>query len=110
MRATMGAAARPRGMMISMALFVAHYTSPNAAVSRGKGLFEFESEARLGSKAIAHDARMAMLEKFGSDAVSWNVDSIERKRVRANKEANGQMELDFRDAPKRSRRKTVERH
>lgn len=98
-----------RGMMNRMALFVAHYTSPNAAVARGKGLFDFESDARLGSKALAHDARMSMLEMFGSDAVSWNIDSIERKRAR-NEQASGQMELDFRDAPKRSRRKTIERH
>ncbi len=92
-----------------MTLFVAHYTSPNASVARGVGSFEFESGARMGSKALAHDARLAMLGLFGSDAVSWTIDSIERKRARAE-QANGQMELDFRDAPKRSRRKTVERH
>ncbi len=63
----------------------------------------------MGSKALAHDARLRMLELFGSDAVSWTIDSIARKRARSE-QASGQMELDFRDAPKRTRRKTVERH
>lgn len=89
-----------------MATFVAHYISPDKSATRAKGTFEFESEGRLGTKALAHEARLRMLELFGSDAVSWNIDDIKRKKARAQ-EAAGQMELDFR-APKRTRRKKRE--
>lgn len=92
-----------------MAVFVAHYSSPAASVARAKGVFEFESEARIGSKANLHDARMTMLEEFGKDAVSWTIDKVERKKARSDVQ-DGQMELDFRDDPTtRRRRKTVER-
>ncbi len=92
-------------------MFVAHYRSPNASGARARGLFEFESASRLGSKANAHDARVRMLELFGSDALSWSVTSIEHKRATRSQDASdGQMELDFRepvpDAPRRKRRST----
>ena len=89
-----------------MQTFIAHYHSPNASLSRSKGLFEFQSEARAGSKANVHDARMAMLEQFGKDAVSWTIDKVEHKKT-TTKEVAGQLELDFREpvaAPKRARR------
>ena len=85
-----------------MATFVAHYISPGGSATRAKGSFEFDSDARLGTKALAHDARLALLERFGSAAVSWSVDAIKRKRGRDG-QAEGQMELDFR-APKPARR------
>lgn len=85
-----------------MGTFVAHYVSPSGSSARAKGTFEFESDARAGSKALAHDARLKLLELFGADAVAWSIDRIERKRSRAC-EAPGQMELDFR-APKRVRK------
>lgn len=94
-----------------MAVFVAHYRSPDAASERARGLFEFESSARLGSKANAHDARVRMLELYGADALSWNVTSIEHKKPgRAQDASDGQLELDFRepvpDAPRKRRRST----
>ena len=79
-----------------MDAFIAHYCSPRTADVRGIGFFEFESDARLGSKALAHDARIRMLELFGKDAVSWSIDSIQRK-TKANACLNGQLEFDFRE-------------
>ena len=90
-----------------MQTYIAHYRSPNASSSRAKGLFEFESEARVGTKANAHDARIRMLELFGNDALSWTIDKIERKKVTAA-HADGQLELDFR-APKPERKRKVKR-
>lgn len=94
-----------------MALFVAHYRSPASSSERARGLFEFESSARLGSKANAHDARVRMLELYGADALSWSIESIEHKRQGRSQDASdGQLELDFRepvaDAPRKRRRST----
>ena len=92
-----------------MATFVAHYTSPAASTARASGLFEFESDARLGSKANQADARMAMLELFGKDAVSWTISSIEHKKAKTA-EVNGQLTIDFREPAKTStRKKRIER-
>ena len=55
-----------------MQTYLAHYRSPNASADRARGLFEFESDARAGTKANLHDARVRMLELFGKDAVSWS--------------------------------------
>lgn len=90
-----------------MQTYIAHYRSPNASASRAKGLFEFESEARMGTKANAHDARIRMLELFGNVALSWTIDKIERKKVTAS-HSDGQLELDFR-APKPERKRKVKR-
>lgn len=78
-----------------MQSYLAHYKSPQASDARGMGYFEFQSNARLGTKANRQDARLKMLELYGKDAVSWEVDSVERKR-KANASLDGQMELDFR--------------
>lgn len=91
-----------------MSLFVANYRSPNASGERSRGLFEFESEARLGSKANAHDARVRMLELYGNDALAWTIEDIRHKpRKAAASQMDGQMELDFREPlkepPKRRR-------
>lgn len=86
-----------------MQTYLAHYRSPNASADRARGLFEFESDARAGTKANLHDARVRMLELFGKDAVSWSIDKVERKTARAEK-ADGQLELDFR-APKPERKR-----
>lgn len=91
-----------------MSLFVAKYRSPNASGERSRGLFEFESEARLGSKANAHDARVKMLELYGNDALAWTIEDIRHKSKKpAAAQADGQMELDFREPlkepPKRRR-------
>lgn len=81
-----------------MSTFVAHYKSSDSSLSHGKGLFEFESEGRLGSKANAQDARVHMLEIFGNEALSWSIDSIEHKpKAGPNIQSDGQMELDFRE-------------
>lgn len=91
-----------------MPLFVANYRSPNASGARSRGLFEFESAARLGSKANAHDARIKMLELYGNDALTWTIEDIRHKPKGASRaQADGQMELDFREPvkepPKRRR-------
>ena len=64
-----------------MQTYIAHYSSPAASDARAKGLFEFESESRAGSKANLHDARVKMLELYGSKAVSWNIVKVERKQA-----------------------------
>lgn len=96
-----------------MSTFVAHYSSANFSDARAKGFFDFESEARLGSKTNLHDARVRMLEIYGSDALSWNIDSVKHKsRVSSKNEADGQLELDFRDPidkPIRKRRQSTKR-
>lgn len=86
-----------------MQTYLAHYRSPNASDVRARGLFEFESDARAGTKANLHDARVRMLELYGKEAVGWSIDKVERKAVREEK-ADGQMELDFR-APKPERKR-----
>lgn len=90
-----------------MQTYIAHYRSPNASSERAKGLFEFESDARVGTKANTHDARVRMLEIFGSEALSWTIDKVERKRS-IDVHADGQLELDFR-APKPERKRKVKK-
>lgn len=94
-----------------MSLFVANYRSPNGSGERSRGLFEFESDSRLGSKANAHDARMKMLELYGSDAVAWTITDIKHKPKKvAAAQADGQMQLDFREPVKeRKRRRSTKR-
>lgn len=84
-----------------MQTYIAHYKSPAAADVRGTGLFEFESDARANSKGNLRDARLRMLELYGKDAVSWNIDRIERKKT-TEASQDGQLELDFRP-PKKQR-------
>lgn len=84
-----------------MAFYIAHYTSLNADTNRVRGLFEFESSSKLNSKQNARDARLAMLEKFGNEALSWQIYKIEREK-KAEAKIDGQLELDFRGpAPKK---------
>ena len=64
-----------------MQTYIAHYRSPAASDARATGLFEFQSDARAGTKANSRDARLRMLELYGKDAVSWTVDRVERKKV-----------------------------
>lgn len=90
-----------------MQTYIAHYRSLNASSDRAKGLFEFESEARMGTKANMHDARVRMLEIFGSEAVPWTIDKIEKKKATESRN-DGQLELDFR-APKPERKRKVKR-
>ena len=90
-----------------MATYIAHYQSPKGSYERARGLFEFESDARAGTKANAHDARMKMLELFGASAVSWTIEKVERKRV-SELHSDGQLELDFR-APKPERKRKVKK-
>ena len=86
-----------------MQTYIAHYISPAAADVRGTGLFEFESDSRANTKGNLRDARLKMLELYGKDAVSWTIDSVERKRSR-EAVSDGQLELDFR-APKPVRKR-----
>ena len=87
-----------------LATFIAHYRSPDASAQRARGLFEFESEARFGSRANAHDARLRMLELYGNDALAWNIEKIEKKKMNDGV-SDGQLELDFRDPVKKPKRK-----
>lgn len=90
-----------------MSTFTAHYFSPSADKERVNGLFDFESDNRLGSRALDKDARLAMLERFGNYALTWVIDKIERKKKRSS-QVDGQMMLDFREpvqAPKRKKKK-----
>ena len=87
-----------------MQTYLAHYRSPNASAERARGLFEFESDARAGTRANLHDARVRMLELFGKDAVGWSIDKVERKTARAEN-ADGQLELDFREPKPERKRK-----
>lgn len=86
-----------------MQTYIAHYRSPAASDARATGLFEFESDARAGSKANLRDARLKMLELYGKDAVSWTIDRVERKRA-TKQVQDGQLELDFRP-PKAERKR-----
>ncbi len=90
-----------------MTAYLAYYRSPAAADVRGAGAFEFESDARLGTKDNQRDARLKMLELFGKDAASWSIEKVERTTAK-NKALDGQLELDFRPEKKRRRRRTKE--
>ena len=90
-----------------MTTYLAHYQSPAKADVRGSGGFEFESDARAGSKENLGDARMKMLEIFGKDAVSWNIERVEKKTAKTET-LDGQLTLDFRPEKKRRRRRTKE--
>ena len=85
-----------------MATYIAHYQSPKGSYDRERGLFEFESDARAGTKANAHDARMKMLELFGASAVSWTIEKVERAGAAP---AEGQLALDFRPPKPERKRK-----
>lgn len=89
-----------------MQTYVANYRSPDGADVSGLGVFEFESDARMGTKANLHDARLRLLELFGKDAVSWSITKVERKTAKS-KVADGQMELDFRDPKPQPKRKVT---
>lgn len=90
-----------------MTAYLAHYQSPVAADVRGSGVFEFESDARIGTKANQHDARLRMLELFGKDAASWSIGKIERKTA-SSEALDGQLSFDFRPQKKRRRKRTKE--
>ena len=90
-----------------MTAYLAHYRSPAASDVRGAGIFEFESDARMGTKDNQRDARLKMLEEFGKDAASWHIEKIEKKTAK-NSALDGQLELDFRPEKKRRRRRTKE--
>ena len=91
-----------------MRTYVAHYKSPHGA-NPVNGTFEFESEHNAGSKKNATDARIRMLEEFGNEAVSWQIDSIELLSNAEEASDTVQMQLDFREPKKTRRRRTVER-
>lgn len=84
-----------------MTTYVAHYSTLNSDANRQMGEFDFESNGKLKSKTNAHDARLAMLERFGNAALSWQIYKIEKKKTSAGK-IDGQLQLDFRGpAPKK---------
>lgn len=53
-----------------MATFTAHYFSSKSDAELVNGLFDFDSDNRLGSRALEKDARLAMLKRFGNNAIS----------------------------------------
>ena len=98
-----------KGSARVMATYIAHYQSPKGSYERERGLFEFESDARAGTKANAHDARMKMLELFGASAVSWTIEKVERAGAapaeKREKTTDGQLALDFRPPKPERKRK-----
>ena len=90
-----------------MTTYLAHYKSPVAADVRGAGVFEFESDARANTKDNLRDARLKMLETFGKDAASWNIEKVEKKTAKSEA-LDGQLTLDFRPEKKRRRKRTKE--
>ena len=93
-----------------MPTYIAQYRSPQSGAERCRGSFEYESEARAGSKQNARDARMTMLKEFGNEAVPWTIESVELKKNTSNEEVDGQFQFDFRDPlPETRVRKTVQR-
>ena len=93
-----------------MPIYIAQYRSPNSGAERCRGSFEYEGEARAGSKQNAHDARMTILKEFGNEAVPWIIESTELKKGTANEEVDGQYRFDFRDPlPETRVRRTVQR-
>lgn len=100
-------AARIREDLLTLSVFIAHYKSPDASSNRAKGLFEFDSSARLGSKGNMYDARIRMLEMFGNDALGWSIEKIEKKTSKSL-DQDGQLELDFRKPIGKKRKKKRE--
>lgn len=88
----------------------AKYRSPGKNAGE-MGTFEFESAFRAGTKGNMHDARLEMLERFGSEAVAWQIHNVElTKDSSGDSPADGQAEIDFRpEAPRRRRRRFVQR-
>ncbi|MBQ9021329.1 MAG: hypothetical protein IJ113_04890 [Eggerthellaceae bacterium] len=91
-----------------MKTYKAHYVSP-AGANPVNGTFEFESEYNAGSKKNATDARIRMLEEFGNDALSWQIDSIELVSGADDASEYFQPQLDFREPKKVRKRRTFER-
>ncbi|MGI6045848.1 MAG: hypothetical protein ACOYCA_03295 [Eggerthellaceae bacterium] len=85
-----------------MTRYRAYYRSPRASDARAKGLFEFDSDARAGSRENMHDARLEMLHLYGKDAISWAITKVEKKSSRGSS-VDGQLELDFRPIEKKKR-------
>lgn len=86
----------------TMGRYVAHYKTLDSSNERLNGLFEFESSSKLNSKQNSSDARLEMLKRFGNQALSWQIVSIEKKKKTS--EISGQMALDFRGSPKKKRK------
>lgn len=84
-----------------MQTYIAHYTSPKNSES-ATGVFEYQSSSRANTKKNLSDARLKMLEMYGKEAVSWVIDSVERKKE-GDIRPDGQMELDFREPQKKKR-------
>jgi hypothetical protein len=98
---------KTKGLPSAMTTYLAHYKSPAAADVRGAGVFEFESDARANTKDNLRDARLKMLETFGKDAASWNIEKVEKKTAKSEA-LDGQLTLDFRPEKKRRRKRTKE--
>ena len=94
-----------------MKTYRAHYASP-AGADPVNGTFEFESDARAGSRRNGTDARVKMLELFGKAAVSWTIDGIELAEEQAPGDGAAgyiQPALDFREPQKVRRHHTFDR-
>lgn len=91
-----------------MKTYRAHYQSPRGA-NPVNGTFEFESENKAGSKKNATDARIKMLELFGNEAVSWQIDTVELAGEVESAVEYIQPQLDFREPKKTRKHHTFER-
>ena len=91
-----------------MKTYRAHYKSPRDA-NPVNGTFEFESDNKAGSKLNATDARIKMLELFGNEALSWQIDSVELAATEPEAVEYVQPQLDFREPKKVRKHHTFER-
>ncbi len=91
-----------------MKTYRAHYKSPRDA-NPVNGSFEFESDAKSGSKQNRTDARIKMLELFGNKAVSWQIDTVELVGETEAAAEYVQPQLDFREPQKQRKHHTFER-
>lgn len=88
-------------------VYDATYRSPKHG-EHETGTFVFTSNFKRGSKANLHDARVRMLEAFGSRAASWNIEEVPAHDRPGNAEA-GQIGLGCREPESPKPRKRIQR-
>ena len=86
-----------------MTTYVAHYRSLDADTNRSCGVFQFDSSSKINSRRNEHDARLAMLELFGNDALSWQIEKIVKHSSR-DSGVSGQLAFDWRGPAKKKRK------
>ena len=59
--------------------YLAKYVTPKSSLS-ANGEVEFESSYRMNSKNNLRDARLALIELVGKEAITYSIVSIEKVR------------------------------